>query len=259
MLIHEMTEDECRTVLHSVNFGRLACARDNQPYVVPIYFSYDGQHLYGFNAPGQVYAFSTLGQKVEWMRSNPLVCLEIDERTSHNRWMSVVVFGRYEEVPDTAECGDQRVRAYRVLQERAMWWEPAYVATERRDQSLTPIFYRIHIKRMTGHRATPDPVEAASSRATAPTAEESWLGSILRHWNRATTFVVLEPQPTATNALIKLPRTDDTDALLSGHGLDFSYDRLGGRYRLRLGKDDVAIYARLLTDLMKRAQRAAAE
>ena len=186
MLIHEMTEDECRTVLQRVSFGRLACARDNQPYVVPIYFSYDREHLDGFNAPGQVYAFSTLGQKVDWMRSNPLVCLEIDERTSHNRWMSVVVFGRYEELLDTGEFGDQRVRAHQVLQERAMWWEPAYVATEHREQSLTPIFYRIHIKRMTGRRATPDPVEAATSRAEAPTAEESWFGSILRHWNRAT-------------------------------------------------------------------------
>ena len=186
MLIHEMTEDECRTALECVSFGRLACARDNQPYVVPIYFSYDGQHLYGFSAPEHIYAFSTLGQKIEWMRSNPLVCLEIDERPSHNLWMSVVVFGRYEELLDTAEFGDQRARAHRVLQERAMWWEPAYGA--RQGQSLTPIFYRIHINRMTGHRATPDPVEAAPSPTRSPAAEESWLGSILRHWNRATTF-----------------------------------------------------------------------
>jgi len=249
MLIHEMTEDECRTVLHSVNFGRLACARDNQPYVLPIYFSYDGKHLYGF---------STLGQKIEWMRSNPLVCLEIDERTSHHQWMSVVVSGRYEELPDADEFGYERVHALESLQKRAMWWQPAYVATEHREQ-LTPIFYRIHITRMTGHRAMPDPVEAAALGTKAPTAEESWLGSVLHHWNRATTFVIFEPQQTTTHALIKLPRTDQTDALLSNNDLDFSYDRLRGRYRLRLGKDDVAIYARLLTDLMKRAQRAAAE
>ena len=44
MIIHEMTEDECRTALERVSFGRLACARDDQPYVVPIYFSYDGEH-----------------------------------------------------------------------------------------------------------------------------------------------------------------------------------------------------------------------
>src|SRR5262245_26666519 len=63
MIIREMTEDECRDVLARMNFGRLACARDNQPYVVPIYFSYHGGYLYGF---------STMGQKIEWMRSNPL-------------------------------------------------------------------------------------------------------------------------------------------------------------------------------------------
>lgn len=245
MLIHEMTEDECRTALERVTFGRVACARDDQPYVLPIYFSYDGRHLYGF---------STLGQKIEWMRSNPLVCLEIDERTSHHEWMSVVVFGRYEELPDTPEFGRARVQAHEVLQKRAMWWQPAYVATEDRDQ-LTPIFYRIHIKQMTGHRATPDPVEAAALGAK-PTAEESWSGSILRHWNRATTFVIFEPQQTTTEALIKLPHTDQTDALLGNSGLDFSYDRLRGRYRLRLGKDDVERSSNLLTELMKTAQQA---
>jgi len=249
MLIHEMTEDECRAALERVSFGRLACARDDQPYVIPIYFSYDRKHLYGF---------STLGQKIEWMRSNPLVCLEIDERTSHNQCMSVVVSGRYEELPDTPEFGYERVQAHEVLQKRAMWWEPAYVATEHREQ-LTPIFYRIHIKQMTGRRATPDPVGAATSAAKAPTAEESWLGNILRHWNRATTFVIVEPQQTTTEALIKLPQTDQSDALLRNSGLDFGYDRLRGRYRLRLGKDDTERFSNLLTELMKKAQRAGAE
>ena len=258
MLIHEMTENECRTALARVSFGRLACARDNQPYVVPIYFSYDGKHIYGFSTPGEIYGFSTLGQKIEWMRSTPLVCLEIDERTSHHQWLSVVVSGRYEELADTPEFGDERVRAYEVLQKRAMWWQPAYVVTEHREQ-LTPIFYRIHIKQMTGHRATPDPVEAVALAATAPTAEESWLGSILRHWNRATTFVIFEPEQRMTHALIKLPRTDQTDALLSDSNLDFSYDRLRGRYRLRLGKDDIERSSRLLSDLMKKAQGVGAE
>lgn len=37
MLIHELSESECRKVLAGTNLGRLACAHDNQPYVVPIY------------------------------------------------------------------------------------------------------------------------------------------------------------------------------------------------------------------------------
>src|SRR4029078_8159149 len=94
MLICEMTEEECRQALERLSFGRLGCARDNQPYVVPIYFAYDGRH---------VYAFSTPGQKIDWMSSNPLVCLETDERKSQDQWVSVVVSGRYEELPDTPE------------------------------------------------------------------------------------------------------------------------------------------------------------
>lgn len=174
MFIHEMNEAECRSALAGANVGRLGCARDNQPYVVPVYFTYDGDHVYGF---------TTLGQKIDWMRSNPLVCLEIDERISHDQWMSVVIFGRYEELLDTAEFGAARQQAYEVLQRRVMWWEPAYIATAHRDlpHSLAPIFYRIHIDRMTGHRATPDPVEAAGTATEVATTERKWFDGILRH------------------------------------------------------------------------------
>ena len=85
MFIHEMTLDECRTALEKANVGRLACALDGQPYVVPINFAFDGTYLYGF---------TTLGQKVEWMRANPLVCFEMDEVLCHNQWMSIIVCGR---------------------------------------------------------------------------------------------------------------------------------------------------------------------
>jgi nitroimidazol reductase NimA-like FMN-containing flavoprotein (pyridoxamine 5'-phosphate oxidase superfamily) len=81
MLISEMTEKECRQFLSRSAFGRLACARGNQPYVVPIYFVYEPDHLYGF---------STFGKKVEWMRSNPLVCVEIDEVPNHFNWTSLI-------------------------------------------------------------------------------------------------------------------------------------------------------------------------
>ena len=158
MLIHEMTEDECRTVLERVDFGRLACVRGDQPYIVPVYFSYDGQHFYGV---------TTLGQKIEWMRSNPRVCLEIDERTSHHRWMSIVVFGRYEELPDTPDHQRARAQALEALQRRTMWWEPACVATEQREQR-PPIFYRINVERVTGRRAVPNAIEAAKLAAETP-------------------------------------------------------------------------------------------
>jgi nitroimidazol reductase NimA-like FMN-containing flavoprotein (pyridoxamine 5'-phosphate oxidase superfamily) len=175
MFIHEMSENECRAALKRASFGRLACAHDNQPYVVPTYFASEGLHLYGC---------STLGQKVEWMRANPRVCVEIDERTSPDDWMSVIVFGHYEELPDTLENKVARARALELLQRRAMWWEPAYVSASHRDlpHSSTPISYRIHIDRMTGHRATPDMVGAGTVGTDAASAKRSWICNNIRRW-----------------------------------------------------------------------------
>ena len=172
MFIHEMSDDECRTALTEANVGRLACARDGQPYAVPINFAFDGTCLYGF---------TTLGQKIEWMRSNPLVCLELDDVISTDQWVSIVVFGRYEELPDTPEYQYARIHAHELLNRRAMWWEPAYISQKHRDQphSLTPIFYRVHIQKMTGHRATPENAQEAQSIRLASEAKHGWLGKLL--------------------------------------------------------------------------------
>lgn len=173
MFIHEMNEFQCQKVLEQASVGRLACAKDNQPYVVPIYFSFDGRHIYGF---------TTLGQKVEWMRANPKVCLEIDEQNSHDEWTSVIVFGRYEELPDEPEFGVARSAAHEVLQKRAMWWEPAYISTEHFDlpHSLTPIFYRIHIERITGRRATKNREAKFPESVETPKDKPTWFDKLLR-------------------------------------------------------------------------------
>ena len=155
MLIHEMTADECRAALKEMDLGRLACVAGNQPYIVPVNFSYDGRYLYGI---------TTLGKKIECMRANPHVCFEADERTYHDRWVSIVVFGRYEELTETAEHQRARSHALEVLQSRTMWWEPACVPTERRERR-PPIFYRITIEQITGRRATPDAIEIAAEES----------------------------------------------------------------------------------------------
>ena len=172
MFIHEMSDAECRHVLQTEKVGRLACSRNNQPYVVPIYFAFDGDYIYGF---------TTVGQKVDWMRSNELVCFEMDQIENDHQWVSIVVFGRYEELPDTPECQDARVQAYRVLQKRAMWWEPAYMSQEHRDQphSLTPVFYRIHIQQITGHRATSEKEQPECAAIKISNLKRGWLSKLL--------------------------------------------------------------------------------
>ena len=92
MVIREMSRHECLRVLAGSRLARLACARENQPYVVPVHLAYD-------EASGCLYGFATPGQKIEWMRANPLVCVEADEVAACDRWVSVIAVGRYEELP----------------------------------------------------------------------------------------------------------------------------------------------------------------
>ena len=148
MVITSMKRKECNQFLAKTGLARLACEMDGQPYVVPVYLIYDGTFLFGF---------ATMGFKIDCMRANKRVCVEFDDIKNPNQWVSVVVSGDYEELPDTPEYQVSRNHAIDLLKRRAMWWEPASVAVENHNDSkpISPIFYRIAIDRMTGRRASP--------------------------------------------------------------------------------------------------------
>lgn len=154
MRILEMNGPECRELLARQGVGRLGCARESQPYIVPIYFAAEADCLYGF---------ATLGRKIEWMRSNPLVCVQADEIRSPSEWKSVVVFGRYEELPDDASHQPSRKHAIGLLARRASWWQGAYAADQLRQHEgdPAPIVFCVHITEISGHRAEPDSAQMA--------------------------------------------------------------------------------------------------
>ena len=156
MVIHNMTPEESLKALERGHFGRLACVRGHEPYIVPIDFAYQGGYLYGF---------STVGQKIEWMRANPCVCVEVDAVTDRDQWLSVIVTGSYEELPDTPQLEQKALAAYELIRRRALWWQPGYVSGLFRDPAHlpAPVFYRIRIDKITGRRAFPDPTEAAAA------------------------------------------------------------------------------------------------
>jgi uncharacterized protein len=144
MLINEISDQECRAVLARVPVARLGCALDNQPYVVPIHFAYDGQYIY---------VFSTVGKKIEWMRANPKVCIQTDIH-SEGEWVSVIVNGRYEELTEPRYTAERK-HANALLAQRYDWWLNALAHRRMTlgDSSIEPLFFRIHIDSMTGLRA----------------------------------------------------------------------------------------------------------
>jgi len=66
-----------------------------------MHYAYDDNYLY---------SLTTLGQKINWMRANPLVCEEVDELVSPQDWATVIVIGKYEELPARPEHEEDRQR-----------------------------------------------------------------------------------------------------------------------------------------------------
>lgn len=150
MLIHELTRDECRAVLDRSHLARLACSRHDQPYIVPIYIEFDGGE--------DIYSFSTVGQKVDWMRANPRVCVEVDDVTDTAHWISVVAIGRYEELTDAPGDRDARHRARQLLERRHEFWLPAAAKLPASaSEHPTTVLYRIRIDRLSGRRTARQP------------------------------------------------------------------------------------------------------
>jgi len=141
MLIHELTPADCADILDRSSLAHLACCHRNQPYVVPVSFTYDARHAC-------LFSFSSVGRKVEWMRENPNVCLEIEDVDDRFNWTTVVVFGRYDEITDDK---DLRQRALQLFNERSRWWLPGAAKPGGADHQGV-VLYRIHIDRMTGRR-----------------------------------------------------------------------------------------------------------
>lgn len=146
MILREMTKEENLAIVSSGRLARLACARDGQPYMVPIHYAFADHALYSFSMPGQ---------KIEWMRSNPKVCVQIDDLSTARDWKSVVVYGVFEELPDRIGTKVEREHAWSLLEKHANWWEPGSLKPV-----LAPIsgaskhlFYRIRIESMTGRQA----------------------------------------------------------------------------------------------------------
>lgn len=100
-----LKEVEINEVLKRQLIGRIACVKDNEPYIIPISYAFDGDFIY---------CHSEGGRKIEMMRSNPRICFQTEEMNDMANWKSVIIDGEYEELKDSAG----RTRAMQILLDR---------------------------------------------------------------------------------------------------------------------------------------------
>ena len=146
MEIRELRRQECTAILQRRRVGRLACCSRDRPYVVPLYFAYSDRSLY---------AFSMVGQKIEWLRQNPFATVLVEE-DEDRAWRSVIVNGSYEELPDRIGHKVTRDHAWSLLSRHADWWEPGALKPHPlplADHSAH-VFFRIVVDEMSGREGS---------------------------------------------------------------------------------------------------------
>ena len=90
MIERDLTPEEIESVLQKQCYAHLGFVNaESVVNVLPITYVYDKQKLY---------SFSLEGEKIEAMRCNPDVCVQIEELQPPDSWHSVQVWGKYAEL-----------------------------------------------------------------------------------------------------------------------------------------------------------------
>lgn len=80
----DLSQEEVVRLLTRTRHGRLGLAFENEAYVVPISYIYDGHSIY--------FHITRQGKKTTYLQANPQACFEIDE-VAEGGWASVICYG----------------------------------------------------------------------------------------------------------------------------------------------------------------------
>ena len=86
-MIKDLALPNCIEILENNYIGRLAYIAHQCPFVIPITYYYDG------NAENYIISYSLEGHKIDAMRENSMVSIQVDLIESVDRWKSVLVLG----------------------------------------------------------------------------------------------------------------------------------------------------------------------
>lgn len=136
-MLLKLNDEQASQLFASGGVARLGCIVDGGPYIVPINYFFED---------GCAYSHSLPGLKITALRENPQACLQVDKIEGDYRWVSVLAFGRYEEV---ANPTDRKIVLGKLLKRF-----PALTPVESviaQDASPPPVVvFRIRIDRLTG-------------------------------------------------------------------------------------------------------------
>jgi hypothetical protein len=139
LAIDEMSTKEIHDLLQKIGHGHLGCALDGHPYVVPMHYYFDDPDLY---------IFTTVGMKTQYMDANPEVCLQVEEVHDLEHWRSITVTGQAEHITELHDID----RIMQLVKSQNPTLSPAINRTwiDAWGRAEVMALYRIHPSEMCG-------------------------------------------------------------------------------------------------------------
>ena len=136
-MISRLTAEQSYALLRGGRVAHLGVVERGEPYVIPVNYAFDGEYIYLHTLPGR---------KVDAMRADPRVCVEVDEVRDDFCWKSVVAFGQAEEIKGAAA----RAQALSLLLSLFPHLTPVESLMAGDAAAPAPLAFRIRVERVTG-------------------------------------------------------------------------------------------------------------
>ena len=135
MSIGKLGNTDALAILREGTLGRLGCIAAGWSYVVPVNYYFDGENIYIHTLPGK---------KLDALRVNPRVCLQVDEIKDPYNWRSVIAYGTFEEISNEETQENVLTKLYSRL--------PHMTPVESRlvKGSKGTIVFRVKVEEVTG-------------------------------------------------------------------------------------------------------------
>lgn len=138
--IDTMKSEDAVSLFEECRFAHLACHIKDDLYLVPISYIFED---------GVIYSHSEPGRKIDIMRKNPHVCVQVEKVEDFFHWRSAIAWGDFEELN-----GDEASEAMRLLlkkvSEEVGSEQMSSLGLDMAAQLESAIIYKIKIKKITG-------------------------------------------------------------------------------------------------------------
>jgi nitroimidazol reductase NimA-like FMN-containing flavoprotein (pyridoxamine 5'-phosphate oxidase superfamily) len=137
-MIKELSRKAAEELLREQKIAHLGCVLPNgEPYVVPVNYLYMDKHIYIHTLPGR---------KLDALRKDSQICVQVERIKGSCRWESVIAFGECYEVKKI----NDKIKILQEFSKRFEQLTPVEAMIEEKWNSGGVIVLGVNIKKITG-------------------------------------------------------------------------------------------------------------